>query len=302
MNLSRWPFLCAVLLIVGGLTTSLAENPSTPESRILEIKKLADGLHYKDGEVTLKGGLAKINVPAEFKYLDPSDTDIVLTKIWGNPPSGQRTLGMLVPANAGPAEADGWGVIITYDEDGYVKDDDAAKIDYTKLLKEMKAGTAEASKQREKKGYPGIALVGWATPPRYDAAEKKMYWAKELEFGDSPEHTLNYNIRILGRRGVLVLNAVSSMEQLPDIEKVAPSILSTVNFQEGHRYADFNPSTDKVATYGLAALVAGGVLAKGGFFKMLLAGLLAAKKLVVVGVIAIFAVIKKFFGGKSQSA
>ena len=45
---------------------------------------------------------------------------------------------MLLPANIGPHEPECWGVIITYDEDGYVKDDDAAKINYDDLLKEMK--------------------------------------------------------------------------------------------------------------------------------------------------------------------
>jgi hypothetical protein len=36
-------------------------------------------------------------------------------------------------------------------------------------------------------------------------------------FGSEGDHTLNYNIRILGRRGVLVLNAVSGMKQLDAI-------------------------------------------------------------------------------------
>ena len=149
---------------------------------------------------------------------------------------------------------------------------------------------------------PAIELVGWATPPRYDAAEKKMYWAKELRFGDSTENTLNYNIRILGRRGVLILNAVAGMPQLAEIEKAAPAILATVNFQEGHRYMDFTPGTDKVATYGLAGLVAGGVLAKAGFFKVLVGILIAGKKLVIVGAIAVFVLVKKLFGGKGESA
>ncbi len=298
--MSRLSLLFAAFLAFTGLTALGAPNPEASD-RMLAAKKLADGLRYQQGEVTLKGGLAKINVPADFRYLDGSDTDTVLSKIWGNPPSGNRTLGMLVPANIGPADEDGWGVIITYDEDGYVKDDDAAKINYNDLLKQMKAGTAEASKEREKQGYASIELVGWATPPRYDAVEKKMYWAKELRFGDSPEHTLNYNIRILGRRGVLVLNAVGTMDQLPAIEKVAPSILATVNFQDGHRYADFSSKTDKVATYGLAGLVAGGLLAKAGFFKLLIPALLAAKKLVVVAFVAIVAAIKKIFGRKSES-
>ena len=73
------------------------------------------------------------------------------------------------------------------------------------------------------------------------------------------------------------------MDRLNEIEQATPAILQMVDFQQGHRYTDFNPSTDKVATYGLAALIAGGVLAKAGFFKLLIAGALAAKKFVIVG-------------------
>jgi uncharacterized membrane-anchored protein len=283
----------AVLLtaVVPIFTASAA--PETAEGRMAEIKKLADNLHYQQGAIDLRGGLAKVNIPAGFRYLSPADTETVLSKIWGNPPTGERSLGMLFPADVGPTDRGGWGVVITYEEDGYVKDDDAAKINYDDLLKQMKEGTAEGNKIREKKGYPAIELVGWAARPHYDAAEKKMYWAKELRFGGEGESTLNYNIRMLGRRGVLVLNAIAGMDQLATIEQSTPQLLSMVNFQDGHRYADFNASTDKVATYGLAALVAGGLLAKGGFFKVLLVGLLAAKKFVIIGVIALFVGIKK---------
>jgi uncharacterized membrane-anchored protein len=289
---------CAALLPLAPVHA--AGEPA--ESGVAEIKKLASNLHYQQGQIDLRNGLAKINVPSTFRYLNPADTETVLTKIWNNPPTGERTLGMLFPAESGPTDPDGWGVVITYEEDGYVKDDDAAKINYDDLLKQMKEGTAEANKVREKKGYSAIELVGWAARPRYDAAEKKMYWAKELRFGGDPGTTLNYNIRMLGRRGVLVLNAIASMDQLATIEKAAPEILSMVNFQDGHRYADFNASTDKVATYGLAALVAGGLLAKGGFLKVLIAGLLAAKKFVIIGIIALFTGIKKLMARFSPPA
>jgi uncharacterized membrane-anchored protein len=268
------------------------------EDAIAKAKKLADSLHYQKGDITLRGGLAKIHVPEGFRYLDPADTGTVLSKIWGNPPNA-NTLGMLVPASLSVASPDGWAVIITYDEDGYVKDDEAAKLDYDKLLKQMQDGTKQANEERKKQGYPPIDLVGWATPPRYDKATHKMYWAKELKFGDSSESTLNYNIRILGRRGVLVLNAVARMDQLREIESVAPQIISMVDFQEGHRYADFNISTDKVATYGLIGLVAGGLAAKAGLFKLLLPFLLVAKKFVIIGIAAIAAFFKKIFGKKT---
>ncbi len=263
-----------------------------------QLKKITGSLKYQHGEINIRNGLATIRVPAEFSYLGPEDAQTVITKIWGNPASSGRPLGMLVPSSVGVADAEGWAVIIQYEEDGYISDKDAAKIDYNDLLKDMQKAVSENSEERAKQGYPPIELVGWATPPRYDAASKKMYWAKELKFGDSAEHTLNYNIRMLGRRGVLTLNAVASMSQLESIEKVAPDILAMVEFKQGNRYADFNPSSDKVATYGLAALITGGVLAKAGFFKVLLVGALAAKKFIIIGLMAMGGYLKKFFGKK----
>jgi len=283
------------LFLAAGLGLAEAASPA-PEARLAEMQRLADGLNYKQGEIALSGGLAKIKLPENFRYLDPNDTRTVLTRIWGNPDTGVHSLGMLVPTGLSPMADDAWAVIISYEEDGYVKDNDAAKINYDDLLKQMKDGTREASKERVKKGYPAIELVGWATPPRYDAQAHKMYWAKEIRFANNPETTLNYNIRMLGRRGVLVLNAVAATSQLAEIEKATPTILSMVDFQEGHRYADFKPGTDKVATYGLATLVAGGLLAKAGFFKVLLGGILALKKFVIVAFVALVGGLKKFFG------
>ncbi|RYD76989.1 MAG: DUF2167 domain-containing protein [Verrucomicrobiaceae bacterium] len=291
--------LFAAALLACSVSVPLFAQEASDEQMaagLAAAKKIVDSLDYQQGEISLRGGLAKLNVPAEFRYLNPKDSDTVLTKIWGNPPGRESTLGMLVPAEVGVLEPTSWGVIITYDEDGYVKDDEAASIKYNELLKEMQAATREANKVRQKEGYGTVDLVGWAAQPRYDKDAHKMYWAKELKFDGADENTLNYNIRVLGRRGVLVLNAVSSMGQLAEIEKAAPSILSMVEFQEGHRYADFKPGTDKVATYGIAALVTGGVLAKGGFFKVLIGAVLAFKKFAIVGAIALFMGIKSLFG------
>ncbi len=287
------------LFFLGAVCALADSTPPDPAARLAEYRKLTAGLKYQQGEVVLRGGVAKIKLPAEFRYLDPAGTDTVLSKIWGNP-QDNGVLGLIVPAGFDPLAGSAWAVVITYGEDGYVKDNDASSIDYAKLLTQMKEGMQEANKERQKGGYPPIDLIGWAAPPRYDQATHKLYWAKELKFGDSPEHTLNYSIRILGRRGVLVLNAVAPMEQLKQVEAAAPSILAMVDFQEGHRYADFNASTDKVATYGIAALIAGGILAKAGMFKLLWVGLLAAKKFVIIAILAIVGYVKKLLGIKSD--
>jgi uncharacterized membrane-anchored protein len=286
--------IASVLLLTAACSFAAESTPPDAEAQRAQIQKLVASIKPQKGAVVLGDGLAKANLPRDIEYLSPADTDTVLVKLWGNPESG-RTLGMLVPRGFDPMGDESWAVVMTFEEDGYVKDDDAAKIDYTKMLAELKESTRESSKERVKEGYGAIELIGWAAPPRYDAVAKKLYWAKEIKFGDSAENTLNYNIRLLGRRGVLVLNAVASINQLKVVEAATPAILTAVNFQDGHRYADFSESTDKVATYGLAALVAGGIAAKAGFFKGLIIAALAMKKFLIIALIALGAGVKKLW-------
>ena len=291
---ARWLAVLAALPVAALPAQKLQETPPNLTPEQMEAR-----LHYQTGHVKLRGGLATLEVPAEFRYLDPRETDLVI-RAWGNPPDN-TTLGMIVPAGIGVFDRESWAVVITYDEDGFVKDDDAATIDYTDLLKKMQRGITQANEERRQQGYPEVALVGWAEPPRYDSTTHKLYWAKDLRFGTEAVHTLNYNIRVLGRRGVLVLNAVATMDQLAAVQGGMGKVIGFVDFADGNRYADFVPGTDKVAEYGIAALIAGGIAAKAGFFKLLLAGIIALKKLIVVALVAIGAFFKRIFGKKKEA-
>jgi uncharacterized membrane-anchored protein len=290
-----------VLLSAGFLAAAGLVRAQDDTNEIAQLKQaiqLVKNFKYQTGEIDLRGGLAKLSVPKEFKFLGPDDAETVLVKLWGNPPSEHKPLGLLMPAGVTPLSSNCWVVTIDYSEDGYVKDGDASKINYDDLLKKMQAGIAENNKARQEHGYPAIELVGWAAPPHYDAAAHKLYWAKQLKFEGERHDTLNYSIRMLDRKGVLELNAVAGIDQLGEIDQQTPQILGMVDFMEGNRYADFDPKVDKVATYGIAALVAGGVLAgaaKLGFFKLLWVGLIAAKKFVILGVLAVVAFCKKMF-------
>ncbi|NWE75478.1 DUF2167 domain-containing protein [Pseudomonas yamanorum] len=267
--------------------TAPAEAPETAEHFLSSLKQ-------KTGTVTLPGGIATLKLNDEFYYLDPADTERLLTDGWGNPP-GFKTLGMIVPKAVSPLSERGWGVIVSYKADGHISDEDAAKIDYAELLKQMQEEDVEDNKQRQKQGYAGLHLLGWAEPPHYDDTTHKMYWARELKADDAKQTTLNYSIRVLGREGVLELNAVAGMSDLATIKQELPKVLAFTNFTDGNLYTDFNPKTDKLATYGLAALVAGGIAAKAGLFAKIGIFLLAAKKFLVIGVVALFAVIRKLF-------
>ncbi|HTL72482.1 MAG TPA: DUF2167 domain-containing protein [bacterium] len=297
--------LLAGLLAAPGFLRAQMDTNGLDAKEIAELKQvmqLVKNLKYEQGEIDLGGGLAKLTVPKDFNFLASEDAETVLVKLWGNPPSKEKPLGLLIPAGMTPLSSNAWVVTIDYSEDGFVKDDDAAKINYDDLLKKMQKGIVEDNKARKEQGYPEVTLVGWAEPPHYDATTHKLYWAKQLKFEGEKHDTLNYSIRMLGRKGVLELNAIAGMNQLGEINGETPKILGMVDFKEGSRYADFDPKVDKVAAYGIAALVAGGIAAKMGLFKVLLVGLLAAKKFVIIGVIAVAAFIKKLFnrGGNSS--
>jgi uncharacterized membrane-anchored protein len=269
--------------------------PAEPES--ITAEQFEASLHYRHGQVELPGGIATMDLPDGFKYLEPDDAEQVIEKAWGNP-DGSGTLGMLFPESQGVTDSTAWGVVITYENDGHVSDSDANEIDYDALMEQMRESTQDANAERRKLGFAAVQLVGWGEPPRYDKDSHKLYWAKQLKFGDAGVDTLNYNIRVLGREGVLVLNAVATIDQLADIKPQMNEVVGFTDFIAGNRYQDYQEGVDKTAAYGLSALIAGGVAAKTGLLAKLLALLIAAKKLVLLAIVGAGAAIGKWFKGK----
>ncbi|HEY2395057.1 MAG TPA: DUF2167 domain-containing protein [Rudaea sp.] len=277
------------------LFACLSAGAQEADDKKAAVQKFVDSLHFKSGTVAIDAAHATLNLTSEFRFLDAHDAQRVLHDLWGNPPDAE-VLGMLIPAGAALTdEKNSWVVVISYSDDGHVSDSEASTLDYDKLLKEMQQSARDSKAEREKQGYPAIEIVGWATPPHYDAASNKLYWARELNFAGAHEHTLNYDIRVLGRGGYLSFNAVAGMHQLAMVKERMPQVLDMAQFDAGQRYADFNSSTDKIAAYGIGALVAGAIAAKAGLFAKLLVLLLAFKKVVIVGFLAVAAAVRKFF-------
>ena len=263
-----------------------------------EAEEMNASLDYQKGTIVLGDELATLNLNEGFRYLNDAETQKILVEAWGNPP--QETLGMIFPDSVNPYLPEGWGVVLSYVEDGHIDDDDAADIDYEDLLEELKEEAVESSKERRELGYGGYSLVGWAESPYYDQESKKLYWAKELAFDESDINTLNYDIRVLGRKGYLRLNAIASVDQLEMVKPSMQDLLGKVEFNQGNTYFDFNPDVDEVAAYGIGALVAGKLAAKAGLIKVI--GIFFAKfwKIILIAGGALIAFIKKIWTGKEQ--
>ncbi|MEK7392707.1 MAG: DUF2167 domain-containing protein [Fibrobacterota bacterium] len=266
-----------------------------------QMETIQAGLKWQTGTIQLPGGKAELKLPEGYRYLDEEGAKTVLETLWGNP-EGSSTLGMVFGPGQEPLAADGWGAVITYSDDGHVDDEDAAKTDFDEILKNMKESSEENNAERAKAGYSKVHLHGWAEPPHYDAATHKLFWAKDLEFEGSPEHTLNYFVRILGREGVLEINAVSTLAGLANVKAGMAELNTAAEFTAGNRYADFNKDTDRMSKLGVAALVAGGagVAAKAGLFKWLIALLIAGKKFAIIAFVGLAALIKGWWSKREE--
>lgn len=228
-----------------------------------------DRLDLQQGKIPLVGGIAEVDVPDGYYFLDSAGARLVLEDLWGNPPD-DTIAGMIFPRD-GWAWAGSWGATVTYDPMGYVSDENAGSYDYDEMLSQMQAESVEVNTWRADNGYDAITILGWAEPPHYEAATNELYWAKRLQFAGAASETLNYDIRELGRNGVLVVGFIAEMSGLDAVKAAAPDILKMVSFTEGNRYADFNPDTDKLADYDLGGLISGNSAVSAGLLIVLLA-------------------------------
>ncbi|MDL5364345.1 DUF2167 domain-containing protein [Xanthomonas sp. NCPPB 2654] len=295
-TLSLRGLLAAFLLALGaGAGPAMAEDGEDG----MTAEQFVASLQFQDGHIEVPQAKVHFDLNHDFRYLGKDDARRVLETYWGNPPD-DTVLGLIVPRQPALDEQGSWAVAVTYADDGYVSDEDASKIDYKDMLADMQKETREENTQRKEAGYETVDLVGWAVPPRYDAANKKLYWARELAFQGNEGHTLNYDIRVLGRHGYLSLNAIAGMDELAQVREGMQQLLPMAEFDSGARYADHNPSTDKIASYGLATLIGGGLAAKAGLFAKL--GLVLAKawKLVALALIALAGGIGKLFSGRKR--
>ncbi len=249
------------------------------------------------GEIALVGPKATLNIPSSHYFLDSQDARSVLEEGWGNPPD-ETVLGMIFPAGASPLDSAAWGATINYSDDGYVTDEDANDIDYSEMMRDLQKSQIEVNAWRTENEYEPVEIIGWAESPAYNPDTHKLFWAKELKFGAAEQNTLNYDIRILGRSGALVIGFVASMDQLAEIRQATPTVLEMAQFNLGSTYAEYQPGIDKKAAYGIAGLIGGAAIAKKT--GLLAALLIFGKKFIVIiiaGLAAAAGAVKRFFGG-----
>lgn len=256
------------------------------------------GIAWEDGPGT--GGLgdeAEVAYPEScvFAGADGARRFLELTE---NPTDGSER-GVLIcrTAPVAPDTSDGeWWVIFSFDPSGYVSDDEKDELDADAILASIKKGSEAANKEREERGWGRFDIVGWVERPYYDTATNNLTWSIDGK-DPSETHTVNHSVRLLGRGGVMHVDLVADPVQMATAVPEFNRMLSGFRFKPGHTYAEWREG-DRVAAYGLTALVAGGAGAAA-----MKSGLIGKLWKVIVGaLVAVGAGIKRLFGRKGEQA
>jgi uncharacterized membrane-anchored protein len=251
-------------------------------------------LPWKKGPTTGPlGHIAEIKVPEGQMYLD-GDGARRLLEIDQNPTSGQE-LGLVA------ADDMSWVMTFEFSDVGHVEDDEKADLDADKLLTSLREGNEAGNKARRARGWETVSLVGWALSPTYDAQTKNLEWATNVRNDATTGVTVNHNIRLLGRAGVMEAGLLAAPEEYGAALVASKATLAGYSFKAGQRYDEFREG-DRVAEYGLAGLITGGAIAaaaKTGFLAKAGKGII---KLVVIGGAGAAALLAKLLGRKRASS
>jgi len=293
--LHRTLSLAAMLMLAlsqPGLPAWAADAPAEGAANPAREKFMAEmrALQWVKGPTSVEvAGNATLKVPEGYVFLDAKETTKFLT-LTENLGSGKEVL-------VGPEDLS-WSAYLEFDDGGYVKDDE--KIDAPALLKSLKEANEEGNEERKRRGWASLTLTGWASPPAYNKETRRLEWATMLRTDQGD--TANFFTKVLGRRGNTSIVMASDPAGLAEAQKALAGVLDGFEYKPGERYAEWVPG-DKVAEYGLAALVLGGAAAiatKKGLWAVIVGFLVKGWKLVAIAVAGAGAWLRKLTGKKKE--
>jgi uncharacterized membrane-anchored protein len=272
------------------LSCAQAEEQSARELESRAAWKAADVVMKRGPQEIELRDQAKLQLPDGYGFIPTKEAARVMSAM-GNQ-TDSRFIGLVIPLRK-----ENWFVTVDFEPAGYIKDDDAKDWKADELLDSLKEGTEAGNKRRVDLGIAPIQVTRWIEPPKYDANKHHLVWSAEarLKSGDDPDPTINYNTYVLGREGYVSMDLITTSSTIATDKRAATELLAGVQFDSGKRYGDFNSSTDKVAAYGLAALIGGVVAKKLGLLAVIGVFLAKFAKVIALGAAAFGGGLVKWF-------
>jgi uncharacterized membrane-anchored protein len=285
----RWLWLICVIML-----SQLAfadEPPGANQERLTAAFQAAEKAATKGPAVIKLLDEANLTLPDGEWFVPAAEAERIMDAL-GNGTSSS-TDGLILS----PAADSQWMVVVNWVKEGYVRDGDAKEWQADSLLESVREATEKQNEERVRRGLPALDIVGWIEPPTYDGKAHRLVWSISARDRGAPAdvpQTINYNTFALGRDGFFSLGLITDSASIGVDKAVVRQLLDHLIYVPGKGYNDFDQSTDRVAAYGLTALVGAVAVHKLGLLAVIGVFLLKAWKLGLVGLAAAAAVVRRF--------
>lgn len=254
-------FLLGTLIAAATPPDSAALQPKEEARLYKQFNRQLDSaekkIEYATGVIPLAEGRVKLTVPEGFKFINAEQSRFILENLWGNMPD-QDVFGMIVKNDFKVTRlVNDYSFVISFSDIGYVQDQEDTELDHADLLETLKSNMELSNENRVKQGVNTMTVESWALVPYYDSYKKALYWANKIAVNGTDEEILNYNLRLLGKTGVIKINAVATMDQFPEIKRILPLIITQTRFDEGQKYSDYVKGRDLNSEWTINELIAG---------------------------------------------
>ena len=273
--------LLLILLALNGAALAQGQ-PESPYERVQHLP-----WHVAPVVLHIKS-VAVLDPGRDLKFLEPEATS-TLVVLNGNLPTKSEYA--VAPKDLA------WWSLFSYEATGHIKDDE--KLDPDELLATLEQQNRQHQEERRKAGLSELVLEGWSVPPHYDAVTHNLEWGTRLR--SEGQQTINYTVRVLGREGLVHALLVTDLNGFNSDLESFRSALRRLSLVQGQGYSEFRQG-DKMAAYGLGALIVGGAAAaaaSSGALKGLV-------KVIAFGALGVFAAVagffKRLFGKKPPNA
>ncbi|WP_298694147.1 DUF2167 domain-containing protein [uncultured Sulfuricurvum sp.] len=222
---------------------------------------------------------ATLELPAKFVFIPNPEASNIM-RAMGNS-VGEGFNGLIMPESADTW----WFITVNYTDAGYIKDDDAKNWNTDEMLQNMKENAEHVNEERAKRHIPEVDVAGWVQTPMYYNDSHEVIWSvatKAKGVPDNQAEGVNYNTLVLGRQGYISLNLITALSSVEALKPTSKTLIDQLHFSDGKKYSDVNLATDKIAEYGLAALITGVAAKKLGLIALIAAFLVKFGKVIAI--------------------
>lgn len=295
--MNRRRLLILVLILFSSATQVCADEKH--DERFM--RKFEASLDYKNGTVSISENRATLRLMDGYRFLDSRDAKKILLGLWGQP-SPKNTDGIILAPGIGPFSDDTWAFGLSFDATGHIIDIGDTGIDSEVIMAKLKNNLVNENRKRQNEDLQTIEILDWEIKPIYDKTHRCLYWAIKYSFSNEIQNEIIYNIKMLGRNGVLSISTQVREKLSDQLNNHMKNVIRFAEFNPGQEYDAFDGKKETPSESKLSDLITGAKAKEETLQEKITNGLASYRRFLILIIFAsLYLITKHFRSSKSSS-